>query len=130
MRRRCGSRIWPANSNSAEWSADGRFIYYLSNRGGSTQVWRLAPGGDPLQITNLPLEVGSFRVSPKADRVLVSLEVYLDCADLACTKQRLDTARTLARTGCCTTRCSSGIGIPGATAAARSSLVSRSMPRA
>jgi dipeptidyl aminopeptidase/acylaminoacyl peptidase len=33
--------------------------------------------------------VGSFRVSPKADRLLVSLEVFADCADLACTKQRL-----------------------------------------
>jgi dipeptidyl aminopeptidase/acylaminoacyl peptidase len=84
-----------ANSNAAEWSADGRFIYFLSNRGGSTQVWRVAPGADAsdagaLQITNLPLDIGSFRVSPKADRILVSIEVYLDCADLACTKQRLD----------------------------------------
>ena len=90
-----------ANSHSAEWSADGRFIYYLSNRSGSTQVWRVAAGaephggqatGEPLQITNLPLDVGSFRISPKADRAFVSLEVYPDCADLACTKRRLDTA--------------------------------------
>jgi dipeptidyl aminopeptidase/acylaminoacyl peptidase len=81
-----------ANSNSAEWSADGRFIYYLSNRSGSTQVWRTAPGGEPKQVTNLPLDVGSFRVSPKADRVLVSVEVFTDCATLECTKQRLDAA--------------------------------------
>ncbi len=91
-----------ANSNSAEWSADGRYIYYLSNRSGSTQVWRQSPGGEPpgsaapgaaaLQITNLPLDVGSYRVAPKADRVFVSLEVYRDCPDLACTKQRLDAA--------------------------------------
>ena len=88
-----------ANSHSAEWSADGRFIYYLSNRSGSTQVWRLAPGGQPLQITNLPLDVGSFRIAPKADRVLVSLEVYRDCADLACTKRRLDAAAHAAAHG-------------------------------
>jgi dipeptidyl aminopeptidase/acylaminoacyl peptidase len=96
-----------ANSNAAEWSADGRFIYFLSNRSGSSQVWRVtaggtaprsqarnldAPGADALQVTNLPLEVGSFRVSPKGDRILVSVEVYLDCADLACTKQRMDAA--------------------------------------
>src|SRR3984957_15504122 len=96
-----------ANSNAAEWSADGRFIYFLSNRSGSTQVWRVtppgtaarsqarnldAPGADALQVTNLPLDVGSFRVSPKGDRILVSVEVYLDCADLACTKQRMDAA--------------------------------------
>jgi dipeptidyl aminopeptidase/acylaminoacyl peptidase len=78
-----------ANSNSAAWSGDGRFLYYLSDRSGSTQVWRVALGGEPLQITNLPLDVGTFRISPKADRLLVSLDVFRDCADLACTKQRL-----------------------------------------
>src|SRR5271169_5273765 len=58
-----------ANSTSAQWSADGRFVYYLSNRSGSMQVWRAAPGGEPLQITNLPLDVGTFRIAPKSDRV-------------------------------------------------------------
>jgi dipeptidyl aminopeptidase/acylaminoacyl peptidase len=91
-----------ANSNSAQWSADGRYLYFLSNRSGTTQVWRVAaagaaryadaPGSDAMQVTNLPLDVGTFRVSPKGDRILVSIEVYLDCADLACTRQRLDAA--------------------------------------
>jgi len=81
-----------ANSSSAEWSADGRFIYYLSNRSGTDQVWRSAPGGDPKQVTNLPLDVGSFHVAPKADRIVLSAEVYLDCPSLACTRQRLDAA--------------------------------------
>ncbi len=108
-----------ANSNSAEWGADGRCIYFLSNRSGSTQVWRVAvggakrrggernagvpgvdaPGADARQVTNLPLDVGSFRVSPKGDRILVSVEVYPDCTDLACTKQRLDTAAHSTATG-------------------------------
>ncbi|MEA3198549.1 MAG: hypothetical protein QOF32_2601 [Gammaproteobacteria bacterium] len=120
-----GKRVAPlrltdiaANSNSAEWSADGRFIYFLSNRGGSSQVWRIAatsaeargtarngdapagaPGAEALQVTDLPLDVGSFRVSPKGDRILVSVEVYLDCAELACTKQRLDAAAHSKATG-------------------------------
>jgi dipeptidyl aminopeptidase/acylaminoacyl peptidase len=96
-----------ANSSSAEWSADGRHIYYLSNRSGSMQVWRVAaggnerrgeirnmdaPGADAVQITELPLDVGSFRVSPTGKRILVSIEVFLDCPDLTCTKQRLDRA--------------------------------------
>ena len=84
-----------ASSNSPEWSADGRAIYFLSNRSGTTQVWRVAAdrgAADAAQVTDLPLDVGSFRVSPKADRILVSLEVYLDCPDLECTKRRLDAA--------------------------------------
>jgi len=78
-----------ANSNSAAWSGDGQYLYYLSDRSGSTQVWRVEPGGEPLQITNLPLDVGTFRISPKADRLLVSLDVFRNCADLPCSKQRL-----------------------------------------
>ena len=81
-----------ANATSAEWSADGRFVYYLSNRSGSDQVWRSdVARHDPVQITRLPLDVGSFRVSPKADRLVVSMEVFADCADLACTHERLNT---------------------------------------
>jgi dipeptidyl aminopeptidase/acylaminoacyl peptidase len=88
------------NSNSAEWSKDGKFIYFLSNRSGSDQVWRISSAGngprgdtpvaDSTQVTNLPLDVGSFHVSPNADRILVSMEVFLDCPDLSCTKKRLD----------------------------------------
>jgi dipeptidyl aminopeptidase/acylaminoacyl peptidase len=81
-----------ANSNSPEWSGDGRFLYYLSNRSGSTQVWRVTPGGDPKQVTALPVDVGSFRVSPRNDRVFVTAEVFVDCPTLACTQERLEAA--------------------------------------
>jgi dipeptidyl aminopeptidase/acylaminoacyl peptidase len=87
------------NSSAAEWSKDGNSIYFLSNRSGSNQVWRVSSGAEATQVTNLPLDVGSFHVSPKGDRLLVSLEVFLDCADLACTKKRLDTTAHSAATG-------------------------------
>jgi len=87
------------NSNTAEWSKDGRFVYFLSNRSGSTQVWRAAPGAAATQVTNLVLDVGSFHVSPKQDRILVSTDVFLDCVDLACTKQRLDAVAHAPATG-------------------------------
>ena len=88
------------NTSAAEWSRDGRFIYFLSNSGGSNQVWRVgAHADDAAQVTHLPLDVGTFHVSPKGDRVLVSLDVFLDCSDLDCTKQRLDAAAHTAATG-------------------------------
>jgi dipeptidyl aminopeptidase/acylaminoacyl peptidase len=87
------------NSNTAEWSKDGRFVYFLSNRSGSTQVWRAAPGAVATQVTNLALDVGSFHVSPNQDRIVVSTDVFLDCADLACTKQRLDATAHSPATG-------------------------------
>jgi dipeptidyl aminopeptidase/acylaminoacyl peptidase len=36
------------------------------------------------------LDVTSYRLSPKGDRIAVSMEVFRDCADLACTKKRMD----------------------------------------
>jgi dipeptidyl aminopeptidase/acylaminoacyl peptidase len=87
------------NSNAAEWSRDGRYVYFLSNRGGSNQVWRAVPGGEATQVTKLPLDVGTFHVSPKGDRILVSLEVFVDCPDLNCTQQRLDKKAHAAATG-------------------------------
>jgi dipeptidyl aminopeptidase/acylaminoacyl peptidase len=80
----------PENDNSAEWSRDGRYIYFVSGRSGSSQVWRLAAaGGEAEQVTTLPLDVGSFRVAPDGTKLLVSLDVFADCDDLACTADRL-----------------------------------------
>jgi dipeptidyl aminopeptidase/acylaminoacyl peptidase len=90
------------NAGSAEWSRDGRFLYFLSNRSGSNQVWRLSPASaadESTQVTDLPLDVGSFHISPVGDRLLVSLDVFLDCADLNCTKQRLDARAHATATG-------------------------------
>ncbi len=78
-------------SVSPRWSPDGRSVYFASPRSGSMQVWRLdLGGGEARQVTDFPLDVGSFALSPNGKRLLVSLEVFPDCQDLACTKKRLD----------------------------------------
>ncbi|MES2151238.1 MAG: S9 family peptidase [Pseudomonadota bacterium] len=83
-----------ASSTDAEWSPTGDAIYFLTARSGSSQVWRLPlGGGEAAPVTDLPLDVESFRLSPQGDRLALGLAVFRDCADLACTKDRLD-ART------------------------------------
>jgi dipeptidyl aminopeptidase/acylaminoacyl peptidase len=90
----------PENDNSPEWSADGQSLYFLSSRSGSTQVWRLAAtGGEPEQVTDLPVEVGTFRVAPNGSRIAVTLEVFPDCADLPCTRERLRALKDSKATG-------------------------------
>ena len=75
-------------ANTARWGSDGN-LYFLSGRSGSSQVWRAAADGTgPVQVTNLPLDVNAYRLSPQADKVVVSLAVFPDCADLACTVDR------------------------------------------
>ena len=79
------------SSTTPRWAPDGRSVYFLSSRGGSSQVWRVdLGGGEARQVTEYPLDVGSFAISPDGKRLAVSIDVFPDCTDLACTKSRLD----------------------------------------
>jgi dipeptidyl aminopeptidase/acylaminoacyl peptidase len=79
-----------ANDSSPRWSPDGRTLYFLSTRSGSSQVWRLAlTGGDAQRVTDYPLDVGALKVSPRGDRLALSMDVFPDCATLECTRERL-----------------------------------------
>jgi dipeptidyl aminopeptidase/acylaminoacyl peptidase len=80
-----------ASSSDPEWSASGDAVYFLSSRSGSSQVWRLPiNGGEATRVTDLALDVDNFRVAPNGDRIALSMAVFRDCADLACTKTRLE----------------------------------------
>ena len=74
---------------SPQFSPDGRWIYFLSGRSGSGQVWRApAAGGAPEAVTRLPVGVDAFRLSPDGRTLVVGLAVFPDCADLKCTADR------------------------------------------
>src|SRR3954471_2575098 len=82
-----------ANDTHPRWSVDGTNIYFLSSRTGSTQIWRLPmSGGEAVQITDYPLDVGSFKFSTGGGRLALGLDVFPDCADLKCSRTRLDAA--------------------------------------
>ena len=64
-----------SNSSSPQWSADGASIWFLSNRSGSSQVWRMdADGANARQITGdgdgegIP-DVEGFGVSPDGKHI-------------------------------------------------------------
>ncbi len=84
------------SASAPRWSIDGKSIYYLANNDDIAQVWNLpiAAKSAPTQITRLPLDVNAFKLSPNGKQMLVSVDVFNDCAAdaniLACTKQRLD----------------------------------------
>ena len=82
----------PENDSSPQWAADGRSLYFLSSRSGSSQVWRLnGAGGEAQQVTRLPIDVGSFKLAPNAQLLAISAAVFPTCAaDFACTAKRLD----------------------------------------
>ena len=84
----------PGSDFSPVWAKDGRSIWFLSTRAGSAQVWRMpVDGGEPEQKSDLPLDIGAFALSPDNFWLAVSMEVFPDCATLACTNERLEAAQ-------------------------------------
>lgn len=78
-------------SVTPRWSNDGSSLYFLSTRSGSQQVWKLPlNGGEAQQVTAYDLDVSTFLLSPDNQSLALSFEHFLDCADLACTKSRVD----------------------------------------
>jgi acylaminoacyl-peptidase len=71
---------------SPQWGRGGA-LYFLSARSGSTQLWKTdAAGATATQVTRLPLDVGSYKLSPDGRGVVVSLAVFPSCKGvIACT---------------------------------------------
>jgi len=83
------------NASSARWSHDGKAIFFLAPKDGTSQLWRIeAKGGTATQATTLALDVNNFKLSPDGQHVLLSIDVFNACADdadvLACTQKKLD----------------------------------------
>jgi dipeptidyl aminopeptidase/acylaminoacyl peptidase len=80
-----------ANDTSPAWTPDGAWIYFLSSRGGSSQVWRIAvAGGEAEAVTKLPLDVGGFKLFPDGKRLAVALEVWPEARTIAESLKRDD----------------------------------------
>ena len=80
------------NVNSPAFSPDGNTVYFLSAKSGSQQLYAVpVAGGAPKLLTDLPIDVSAFKLSPDGKRVALALETFDGCkSDLACTEKRLD----------------------------------------
>ncbi len=80
------------NVNSPSFSADGKTVYFLSAKSGSSQLYSIpASGGTPKQLTAFNTDVGGYRLSPDGKRIAFNAEVFADCkGDFACSQKRLD----------------------------------------
>ena len=56
-------------------------------------------GKTAVQVTSGPLDVGAFRIAPNGKILVVSLAMFPDCPDVACTKARLDARKANKATG-------------------------------
>jgi dipeptidyl aminopeptidase/acylaminoacyl peptidase len=57
------------------WSADGQHLYFVSDRGEQSQLWRLAvtQAGEASQLTKFEHGISSTNLSPDESRVLLTL---------------------------------------------------------
>jgi dipeptidyl aminopeptidase/acylaminoacyl peptidase len=69
--------------HDAVFGPDGA-IWFLMPVGEQEQLFRLAVGGAPVQVSNFKGDIGGFKLSPSGDRVAVFADRDLRCADLNC----------------------------------------------
>jgi len=63
-----------SKARDPQWSADGSSLYFISDRSGSNQLWKLslnAPG-EAIQLTTLEPPLAAIRLSPDESRLLLS----------------------------------------------------------
>jgi dipeptidyl aminopeptidase/acylaminoacyl peptidase len=90
----------PASDQNPRWDPDGRHLWFLSTRSGSSQVWKLPlEGGEAVQVTDLPLDVDAMVVAPDGKNLILAINVFPDCESLPCTKKRLDERKESKSTG-------------------------------
>ncbi|MGE0869520.1 MAG: prolyl oligopeptidase family serine peptidase [Kofleriaceae bacterium] len=79
------------NDTDPQWTRDGKQIYFLSSRSGSSQVWRISvAGGEAEQVTKLPIDLNGFDLFPDGKRLVVAMDVWPHAKSLAETVKRDD----------------------------------------
>lgn len=68
-----------ASDTSGRWSSDGASVFFLSTRSGNSQLWTLPlVGGEPTQLTHVPIDVEGFVSFADDKRFVLALDVYPD----------------------------------------------------
>ncbi len=66
-----------ARDTQPRWAPDGKSLYFLSTRSGSSQVWKLPiTGGEAEQVTHLSLDLDGLEVSPDGRRLVFAAGVF------------------------------------------------------
>jgi dipeptidyl aminopeptidase/acylaminoacyl peptidase len=66
----------PAGDWNPRWCLNGT-LFFLSTRSGSSQVWNIDPrGGEAVQISDFPLDVGNLEVVPQLHKLAFTMDVW------------------------------------------------------
>ena len=85
-----------SNSVSPVWGADGKSIWFASNRGGEMQLWQMqADGSQPKQVSNIEGGIEGFGVSP--DERHIYYTQFVHAKDINSADVHKDMAKSKAR---------------------------------
>ena len=75
-----------SGESNVVYAQNGKSIYFLSSRSGSSQIWQLPlTGGEAQQVSALPLDINGFQMSVDGKRFAIELTVMPGCETLQCT---------------------------------------------
>jgi dipeptidyl aminopeptidase/acylaminoacyl peptidase len=80
------------SNDRPRWSPDSKQIYFVSNRGGSSQVWVMnADGSGARTVTKFAAEAGGILISADGRKIVFLSSVYPECgADDACNQRKIE----------------------------------------
>jgi dipeptidyl aminopeptidase/acylaminoacyl peptidase len=88
-----------ANDWNPQWMGN-KTVGFLSTRSGSSQIHAIeTDGGEARQLTNLPVDVDTFRSTEDGTLIVFSTQVYPECNDIACTLEKDKKLKELKTTG-------------------------------
>jgi dipeptidyl aminopeptidase/acylaminoacyl peptidase len=72
-------------AHDPSFSADGKWVYFISDASGSDQVWKIAPGGGaPVQVTTYDFDLSGYLLAPTGDRIAIWADLPTSCDTLPC----------------------------------------------
>lgn len=81
------------NEHDPAFSPDGKFLYFLSNKSGSDQLYRISIGSGPTtvdptgeQLSDFKTDVAGFKLSPDGKKVAIWGDIARDCPTFGCDK--------------------------------------------
>ena len=67
-----------SQNTAPQWSADGKWIYFLSDRSGSMQLWQMAADGSQLkQFSDFGFDIEGYGIAPTGDKAWYARRVQV-----------------------------------------------------
>lgn len=68
-----------------QWTLDGKYILFKSNRSGNNQVWKIdTDGGEAVQVTDIASGVSDYKITPTGMELLIVSGTFPECVNDSC----------------------------------------------